>query len=284
MMQEPAYGDYLYGLEPLVLPGPDEPWLEIDKRGFETGNVPYRPASAGVEDVSSATRAWFRWITGHQLSFLIWRFIASSCDLRYVASVDARVTTQLVAGYSASLVYTSFMSAGEYASTVRPAMERTHRAFTGSWAPDYRSIRDLMMSPRRAAAALGAGADELAVRIRECHDVHREVANRLVPTRVSLFQEAGMSAGAVETQVATDMIYDAFFLVARRPGSFVSALEQFERRVHAVTADLTRSEDGAEPDCDGFTADVIDSVRQRLHEALASAAEISVLGHEGAVL
>jgi L-tyrosine peroxygenase len=284
MMQEPAYGDYPYGLEPLVLPGPDEPWLEAGKHGFESGNVAYRPVPAGAEDVCPATRAWFRWITGHQLSFLIWRFIASGCDLRYVASVDARAVSQLVAGYSAALGFASFMSPGEYAGTVRPAMERTHRGFSGSWAPDYRPIRDLMLSPRRSAAALGAGADELIVRIRECHDVHREVANRLVPTKVSLLQGAGMPAGGAGTQAATDLIYDAFFVVARRPVSYASALEQFERRVHAVTADLKRSKDGAEPGCDGFTADVIDSIRQRLHDALTSAAQISVLGHEGAVL
>lgn len=285
-MQEPAYGDYPYGLEPLVLPDPGEPWLDVEERRFEFGNVPYRPVAFGIEDVPSTARAWFRWITGHQLSFLIWRFIAIGCDSRYVASVDSRAIAQLVAGYSASLAYTASMSAVEYASTVRPAMERTHRAFTGSWAPDYRLVRTLMHSPRRTAAALGAGADELVVRIRECNDVHREVANRLVPTGVSLFQESGMTTVGARTHVDTDLIYDAFFLVARRPVSFGSALEQFERRVHAVAADLERSESGADhpcDGCDGFTADVFGSARQRLREALMSAADICVADHGEAV-
>lgn len=284
MMQEPAYGDYPYGLEPLVLPPPGEPWLETDKQGFDFGTVPYRPVPREAEEVSSATRAWFRWITGHQMSFLIWRFIASSGDLRYIASVDARVTAQLVAGYSASLVYTSSMPAREYASSVRPAMERTHRAFTGSWAPDYRSVRELMLSPRKAAAVLGTGADELVERIRECHDVHRQVANRLVPTRVSLLQESGMATGDAKANIDTDLIYDAFFLVARRPVSFVSALEQFQRRVHAVTADLERADDGAEHGFGGFLAEMFASTRQRLHEALESAAKIDALGHEGVIV
>jgi L-tyrosine peroxygenase len=283
-MKEPAYGDYSYGLEPLVLPDPDEPWLEIGGREFEFGNVPYRPVALGVDETPSAARAWFRWITGHQLSFLIWRFIAIGCNVRYVASIDSRAIAQLVAGYSASLAYTSLMSPGEYARTVRPAMERTHRAFTGSWASDYRSIRDLIQSPRRAAAMPGTGARELVVRIRECNDVHREVAKRLVPTGVSLLQESGMSTGVVNTQAATDMIYDAFFLVTRRPVSIASALEQFERRVHAVTADLARSDNDAEQGCDGFIADLFGAAPRRLHTALVSAADISVRAREGAVL
>lgn len=282
-MEEPAYGDYSYGLEPLVLPDPGEPWLQAGERRFQFGSVPYRPVAHDIADVPSTARSWFRWITGHQLSFLIWRFIAIGCDSRYVASVDCRAVAQLVAGYSASLAYTSSLSAGEYAGTVRPAMERTHRAFTGSWAPDYRPVRDLMHSPRRTAATLGAGAEELVIRIRECNDVHREVANRLVPTGVSLFQGSGMTSVDAKTHVDKDVIYDAFFLVARRPVSLASALEQFERRVHAVIADLGRSENSTDRGYDGFTAGVFDSARQRLREALVSAADICVADHGEAV-
>lgn len=283
-MEEPVYGDYPYGLEPLVLPDPGEPWLEIDERRFEFGNVPYRPVIRGGADVSSTARAWFRWITGHQLSFLIWRFVAIGVNSRYATSVDSPAIATLVAAYSASLVYASLMSPGEYARTVRPAMERTHRAFTGSWAPDYRLLRDLMHSPRKVAAALGTGADELVGRVRECRDVHREVANRLVPTGVSLFQESGMPVAGTKARLSTDMIYDSFFLVARRPASFTSALEQFERRVHAVSADLEHARDDAGHACEGFTAEVLDSARQRLHEALVSVAGIDVPGRGEVVL
>lgn len=282
MTQKPTYGDYPYGTEPLSLPDPGRPWLKLGERESEFGDVPHRPALREDAHVSPTTRAWFRWITGHQVSFLIWRFIADSCELRHVASVDPRITAQLVDGYSASLVYTCAMSTDEYADSVRPAMERTHRAFSGSWAPDYRPIRTLMVSPRKATAALGAGGEEVVARIRECHDVHRQAADYLVPARVSLLQQSKRATGSTGAPEDNGFIFDSFFLVARRDISVVTALEQLERRVSVVTGDLERikGQEAAEHGYAGLLAEVFGTAQQRIFAALASAAEIAAVRQE----
>src|SRR5262245_30754064 len=85
-------GGYRYGLEPLTLPSPgvtdddsgfpvpdtrsQQDYADACRRIRHAGQArgPIRLADGGSTD----ELYWFRWITGHQVSFVIWRFMAQT--------------------------------------------------------------------------------------------------------------------------------------------------------------------------------------------------------------
>ncbi|MGH3679409.1 MAG: hypothetical protein ACRDT2_03880, partial [Natronosporangium sp.] len=80
-----SFGDFPYGLEPLTLPPAGSPGAAlpaVQLRGpyrdlgaaLREGRAAVEPARAGVP----VELFWFRWITGHQLSFIIWRLLGAA--------------------------------------------------------------------------------------------------------------------------------------------------------------------------------------------------------------
>ena len=107
--------------------------------------------SAGGPDVEPCEAAdelfWFRWITGHQVCFVVWQLIAQLLDDvdRGRTSPDEALEpiSRYVDSYSAMLLYTGSCPQETYRVVIRPSMRRRHPAFSGSWAPDYWPIRGL---------------------------------------------------------------------------------------------------------------------------------------------
>lgn len=201
----------------------------------------------GSVPVDVAPLFWYRWITGHQISFVLWRAIA---DVLVRHADDAPepdeldLLTTCVDAYSAMLLYSSTVPREHYHAHTRVRMALQHPSFSGAWAPDYRPTRRLFRGRlpwQRDCAAL----DEAIARNRRMHD---HVADHLVPDGRSLLQASAGSATAAVSREKEDL-YDNFFLTIRRPVSRSEVLAQLSSRVMDVTADLARH--GLYPDVGG---------------------------------
>jgi hypothetical protein len=265
------FGGYPYGLEPLVLPPPVSP---ANGHGAPGGAVPAGGVPAGAAptegprpdggvllrlwqegnrlppaDESGCARElyWFRWVTGHQVSFVIWRLMAlADQGPRSEQLPDATLSAlaQYVRGYAAMLLYSSSCPRQAYADWIRPSMQLQHRSFSGGWAPDYAPVRHLFRS-RRASTAPTAGAAELRQAVTLYRKTHAGVAARLVPQGRSLLQQARASGGvhgapgADGTEAAQlGMLYDTYFVTLRAPVPHEAVIAQLLRRLDAVARDV----------------------------------------------
>ncbi|MFY1652851.1 hypothetical protein ACN27J_18410 [Solwaraspora sp. WMMB762] len=181
---------------------------------------------------------WFRWITGHQVCFIAWRLIAQLLDdlnegRRPAGEVVAPIS-RYVDGYSAMLLYTGSCPPDLYNVLIRPSMRRRHRAFSGSWAPDYWPIRDLFRC-RSLPPMAQADADELTAAITLLHQVHDGVAARLVANGRSLLREAQVRKPGHRL---AGMIYDSYFTTLRAPVPRHDVVAQLLRRLVAIAQDV----------------------------------------------
>lgn len=238
-----TYGGYPYGVEPLVLPPagaaaddahPPVPHelaraetlltrLEADAR-----ETPAGPARAGGVDL-----AWFRWITGHQICFVLWRLLAEvePTGPHPLTADQVRTARTCLDAYSAMLLYTGSCTREVYLAHVRPSMARQHPSFSGSWAPDYHAVRQLL--PGRAGPL--AHVEDVAGALWENQRVHDAVAAWLVHDGPSLLRQAQL--GRVEPELSR-LLYDAYFVTARQPVAGWDIAAQLLRRALAVAADL----------------------------------------------
>ncbi|WKX68679.1 hypothetical protein [Streptomyces sp. XD-27] len=126
-------------------------------RQVAPGDPPLPRLGAGAEP---ETVYWFRWVTGHQVSFVIWRLMAWLLDDlragRVARPAAVRSLTEYVRGYSAMLDYGSSCPREVYQSVIRPSMYRQHRGFSGSWAPDYRPVREVFRGTSWASCCAGS--------------------------------------------------------------------------------------------------------------------------------
>jgi hypothetical protein len=238
------FGGFPYGLEPLVLPpvadrgAPHGPPDALHAAGWRL----VRAAADGpgpegdVDDDDARTRLfWFRWVTGHQVTFAVWRLMGRLLDDVAAGRVHGAAASAPLCAYvrvcSAMLLYSGSCPPAVYESTIRPAMWRWHRGFSGSWAPDYPVVRDVF----RGRPAPGADAGELRAAVRVHALAHDGIAARLVPDGRSLLNQAslrGLDSGL------TALLYDSFFVTSRAPVSRSDTVAQLLRRLVAIAGDL----------------------------------------------
>jgi hypothetical protein len=252
------YGSGPYALEPLTLPvwrpdahpprpaparrpAPSMRFRSVcaDLAGLARGAV---PAPGVVGDPSADTVYWFRWITGHQVSFIVWRLVGRALAGLPAAGAQREWTLaavrDYVRAYSALLLYCGSCPPAVYRRVIRPSMYRQHPAFSGAWAPDYTAVRPLLRG------RWSPGADTLAVRRlrRELdlnRDVHRAVAASLVPEGPSLL-EAAAGTGPLPRVRELGLIYDEFFQTTRSSVPADAVTAQLLRRLYAIGLDYAQ--------------------------------------------
>ncbi|MFF9686095.1 hypothetical protein [Streptomyces sp. NPDC014623] len=260
------FGDFPYGLEPLTLPEPPTP-----EAGHDIPDV--LPADESLVDRSAAcprTGAalatpdfahqlfWFRWITGHQATFVVWQLTAHALHqarTRSDPTPSLRAMTDLTDAYTSMLLYTSSCPADVYGTVIRPSMYLQHRSFSGTWAPDFVPVQGLLRGKKTEWDSTPEG-EKLKRAVRTYHTVHAGVAAKLVPGGRSLLQESARETAPAHPETQA-LLYDHYFLTLRAPVDTVELVDQLRSRLRAISLDvatnglypgLTPEEDAAFPD------------------------------------
>ncbi|MFI6340983.1 hypothetical protein [Streptomyces sp. NPDC050535] len=195
---------------------------------------------APADEPSDDQLFWFRWITGHQITFLVWRLMAKLLENGAGRGEPDRATAArletYVYSYCAMLLYTGSCPHDLYQSLIRPRMFLQHRSFSGTWAPDFAPVRTLFRGrcPAGGTSPEGAG---LARAIELNKTIHDGIAARLVPEGKSLLQEA-MAETVARPSRRTAALYDNFFMTLRAPVADSDLIPQLLRRLRAVALDL----------------------------------------------
>jgi len=265
------FGGHLYGLEPLALPAewlPRKPRYDPDRAAPGTPPMPddwlFPPAvQASIAELVPVDGGemdrlfWFRWITGHQTTFILWQLLAATLDEAQQHGADqdmlARRARCLVRGYSLMLLYSASPPRETYERVIRDPMARQHPNLSGAWARDYTDIRALI----RGKVTLG-GEAEAALLAQECElneRVHEGIAARAVPSGVSLLLTPGLRHQGVRRLHRETLLwlYDGIFLTTRMPVGHDDVERQFLRRIHAIHLDV--SANGLYPACVPQTGD-----------------------------
>jgi L-tyrosine peroxygenase len=242
------YGGFAYGLEPLTMP---DPWSPDAPGSYQPTPDGYRDACrlirlAGGHRPATAARDcrpddelyWFRWITGHQVSFISWRLMAqliadAEGGLLAVPAALPRLCAYLRV-YTAMLLYTGSCPQDVYQDVIRPSMRLRHPSFSGAWAPDYWPVRDLLRG-RRLPFTGSPGAAELRETVDLQRLVHDGIAEKLVPDGRSLLRQSG--ARGLDLKLM-HVIYDNYFMTLRAPVSPHDVVAQLLRRLVAVAQDV----------------------------------------------
>lgn len=238
------YGGGVHGLELLTLPRwrtPADPAVAQNAAWVARINEPAfsKPPPTDVDD-AEARLFWFRWITGHQVSFILWQLTgrawARFADAGGDDLLDAM--TDCVRGYSAMLLYCGSCPASIYERVIRPTMRQQHPAFSGAWAPDYAAVRPILRGRNRPAVNSPA-MRLLHAQIEINHRVHLMIAKKLVPDGPSLLQA---SASTMKRCRADELgaVYDEYFLTRRAHVEDRIVLDQLRRRLKAISADVER--------------------------------------------
>jgi L-tyrosine peroxygenase len=246
------FGGFAYGLEPLVLPpaGSSEA-VDDDSTGLasagayaETCRRIHTLGERGVltPEVERCDAPeelfWFRWITGHQVCFVVWRLIAELLDDvnhgRRSPYEALEPMCRYLDGYSAMLLYTGSCPRDIYSVLIRPSMRLRHRAFSGTWAPDYWPIRDLLRG-RQPSVMWNADTGDLLDAITLQHAVHAGVAAKLVTDGRSLLREASVRG---PNHRMAGMIYDTYFTTLRARVLRHDVVAQLLRRLVAIVQDI----------------------------------------------
>ncbi|MEU3558909.1 hypothetical protein [Kitasatospora sp. NPDC006786] len=250
------FGDFAYGLEHLTMPpvGP----AAVSSPGGVPGALPpcdldlvlfqLRLLADGGPSAAPGTRVdpsddqlfWFRWITGHQITFLIWHLMGKLLERSAERQTPDRESLGRLEtyayGYCAMLLYTGSCPLDLYQSLIRPRMHLQHRGFSGTWASDFAPVRGLFRG-RGAARGHGPEADRLARAVEIHRTIHDGIAARLVPEGRSLLQQT-MKETVVRPSERTAILYDNFFLTLRGPVDDDGITGQLLRRLRAVAWDI----------------------------------------------
>jgi hypothetical protein len=247
------FGGHPYGLEPLALPARWLPRPEaVDPVPIEDLRrrlVQVSPASVrdlrpeGAEEIDRLF--WFRWITAHQTTFLLWQMLGAVLQEGESAYADreelAAQARLLVCGYSLMLIYGSSAPREIYGPVIRMPMARQHVNLTGAWARDYAPVRPLI----RGKVALGSGVAAEALR-RECElneQVHEGIADKVLPTGVTSLLQNPRPKGHRQVSRGTLLwLYDGIFLTIRAPVSHHDVARQLVRRLQAIFLDVTAND------------------------------------------
>lgn len=247
------FGGFTNGLEPLTLPHPRSPggpeWygrpgaMEEDAYGGVCRLIrlagaegsPLAPAGGCQPDDELY---WFRWITGHQVSFISWRLMtqlmADAGGGRLEVEAALAWLCPYIRMYTAMLLYTGSCPRGTYQDVIRPSMRLRHPSFSGSWAPDYWPVRSLLRGGRLPFPPSAGSADVLqAVTLQQL--VHDGIAAKLVPDGRSLLRQSGVHGLDLKL---LQVIYDNYFLTLRAPVSRHDVIAQLLRRLVAIAQDV----------------------------------------------
>ena len=243
------FGGFPYGLEPLTLP---EPGMRDEDVGISSPRPPSacRYLRTAWEDrdalppLDPAERSielsWFRWITGHQVSFIVWRLMAQAErrleDERYDRRDALQTLARCVRGYCAMLLYTSSCTTEVYNGWIRTSMYLQHRGFSGTWAPDFAAVRHLFRV-RRWQSSTAPDAVDLGRAVRLYKAIHAGVAAKLVPNGHSLLRESGQAPRPRDPELV-GLLYDNYFMTLRAPVDDAAVLDQLLRRLAAVGQDV----------------------------------------------
>ncbi len=237
------FGGLPYGLEPLILPtrwvAPNGhgSMLARDPGAHRLGQHPRAEVLAALEPSNVVTvdrLFWFRWITGHQTTFVLWQLLAAAMA---DGSGDALRRARLyVRGYSQMLLYTSSCTREIYHRVIRSVIARQHPHLSGSWARDYGPVRALLRGRVELDSPDGAALTE------ECllnEQIHNDIAAKLVPSGPSLLQTAKNHPNALSGRREMLLtLYDSTFLTVRAPTSYEMVIVQLVRRLQAINLDI----------------------------------------------
>lgn len=242
------FGGLPYGLEPLILP---TQWIAPDGHGStlpgdpgsrRLGEHPRADVLAALEPSNAATvdrLFWFRWIAGHQTTFLLWQLLAAAMAeaANDPGSGDALRRARLyVRGYSQMLLYTSSCTREIYNRVIRSVIARQHPHLSGSWARDYGPVRALLRGRVELDGPDGAALAE------ECllnEHIHNGIAAKLVPSGPSLLQTAKNNQNGLSGRRGMLLtLYDSIFLTVRAPTSYEMVIVQLVRRLQAINLDI----------------------------------------------
>jgi hypothetical protein len=247
------FGGYLYGLEPLTLPSagswPLQPSRCSSAEGPGHDGTGARARIAlidifGVPPELTRSRCparelfWFRWITGHQVSFILWRMMGrllhgiTRGNSDPVAALEP--LRQYVRGYCTMLLYTASCPRRVYEDVIRPSMRLRHPAFSGSWAPDFAPVKELLRGHRTVFTGL-PGAEGLSEAVKLHELIHGIIADRLVPSGRSLLQQ---SAARPRHMPVAHLLYDTYFLTVRAAIPEDAVAAQLVRRLVAIARDI----------------------------------------------
>ncbi|WP_329586146.1 hypothetical protein OG500_34815 [Kitasatospora sp. NBC_01250] len=248
------FGDFPYGLEPLAMPAAghsratgatppatlscDRDLTLLQLRFLADGRPLDLPES--TQERSADQLFWFRWITGHQVTFLIWhlmgRLIEQAGPQQEPEPAAFARLEAYAYGYCAMLLYTGSCPLDLYQDLIRPRMFLQHRSFSGAWASDYAPVRGLFRG-RGLARGSTPQAARLARAVETNKVIHDGIAARLVPGGKSLLQQA-MLGPAVRPSERTALLYDNFFMTLRAPVDEDAITSQLLRRLRAVALDV----------------------------------------------
>lgn len=205
----------------------------------------------GSSPVEAARLFWYRWIAGHQVSFILWRTMGDVLERQpdpdaVPTPYELDVLAACVDGYSAMLLYSATVPREHYHADTRVRMAQQHPSFSGTWAPDYRPIRRLFRGkfPWQGDPSCAALCDAVEFN-RQTHD---HIADHLVPAGRSLLQKSASSSDAGISREKEDL-FDNFFMTIRRPVSRAEVVAQLNSRVVELAADLEHH--GLYPHVDG---------------------------------
>ncbi|HEX7306212.1 hypothetical protein [Lentzea sp.] len=241
------YGDFPYGLEPLVMPPSGhqavvtlQPSELLASYEVERAHITAEPAAGGARPSSPDVLYWFRWITGHQVTFLLWHLMGAhvtalaggqAADDSTFASLESYTD-----GYSAMLHYSGSCPVEVYQDLIRPRLYLQHRGFSGVWAADFAPLRRLLRGHDQPWMT-GTGGARLAAAVDANRTVHEELAARLVPGGKSLLQERTPGT-VVRPSARSTALFDNMFVTLRAPVDRDAVVAQLFRRLRAVRADL----------------------------------------------
>lgn len=249
------FGGFPYGLEPLTLPAHDAydtgdagAWEATLPDGFEDACVrllaadPHSGPAECLDTFDQLTElCWFRWITGHQVSFIIWQLMARAIGRAAAGDGHRADVLDELAHYvracGGMLLYTGSCPRDVYETAIRPSMYLQHRGFSGSWAPDFLPVRDLFRGRRLPWIDPEEGAG-LHQAVRDFQHIHNGVATKLVPNDRSLLQRSGVDTQSEDRRLLS-IIYDNYFLTLRAAVPFADVVTQLLRRLNAIALDVS---------------------------------------------
>lgn len=242
------FGDFPYGLEPLTLPDPGTaadgsgPCPAFAGLSGRLERISRRGVPGEVEPVESSDRLyWFRWITGHQVTFILWQLVARALES---AERDGKTregallaAAEFTRGFSAMLLYTSSTPKDVYHEVIRPSMFLQHRGFSGTWAPDFGPVRGLYRG-KGLPEGDTPGVAALTHEVKFYQQVHAGIAAKLVPSGRSLLQDSTQTTEVHHPDVLS-VVYDNYFMTLRARTSLQDVVAQLVRRLNAVALDVS---------------------------------------------
>lgn len=179
---------------------------------------------------SPSTIGYFRWITGHQLSCMVFQALSGQLLKDDPPEKDLETLCKF---YSFLMLYTCSCTRETYNDLIRNFMMHSHACFSGTWAGDFYPVKKLKKRLEGRSEY-----DGFRQAFKQAWQVHALVGAWLVGTEPSLLKENNDASFLQEKQLDKSFRFDSFFLIRR--GSFRHSHfeEQLARRIGAIWRDI----------------------------------------------